>query len=101
MKSVQIGWGLTGSVGYPQRGTGTVSLAAPENVSVETDAPDGPLTVMLSEANAEGVVYVALFPCSDKLTFHFTVSDGKNTYTATKNAKMLEGKYYEVPVAVN
>jgi len=101
VKSVQIGWGPTGSVGYPQRGTGTVSLAAPENVSVETDAPDGPLTVMLSEANAEGVVYVALFPCDSKLTFHFTVSDNdNNTYTATKTAKMLEGKYYEVPVAV-
>ena len=102
VKSVQIGWGPTGSVGYPQRGTGTVSLAAPENVSVETDAPDGPLTVMLSEANAEGVVYVALFPCDSKLTFHFTVSDNdNNTYTATKTAKMLEGKYYNVPVAVN
>lgn len=101
VKSVQIGWGLTGSVGYPQRGTGTVSLANPENVSVETDAPDGPLTVMLSEANAEGVVYVALFPCNEKLTFHFTVSDNdNNTYTAKKTAKMLEGKYYEVPVAV-
>lgn len=101
VKSVQIGWGTGGASGYPQRGTGTVSLANPENVSVETDAPDGPLTVMLSEANAEGVVYVALFPCSDKLTFHFTVSDGTYTYTATKHAKMLEGKYYEVPVAVN
>jgi hypothetical protein len=57
---------------------------------------------MLSEANAEGVVYVALFPCDSKLTFHFTVSDNdNNTYTATKTAKMLEGKYYEVPVAVN
>jgi hypothetical protein len=44
---------------------------------------------------------VALFPCSDKLTFHFTVSDGTYTYTATKHAKMLEGNYYEVPVAVN
>ena len=26
--------------------------------------------------------------------------DGTNTYTATKTAKMLEGKYYEVEVAL-
>lgn len=99
VKSVQIGWGTGGAAGYPQ--TGTVSLANPASVSAVTDAPSGPLTVTLDEPNAAGVVYVALFPCSDKLTFHFTVSDGTNTYTATKNAKMLEGKYYEVPVAVN
>jgi hypothetical protein len=55
---------------------------------------------MLDEPTGDGVVYVALFPCDDRLTFHFTVSDGTNTYTATKHAKMLEGKYYEVPVAV-
>lgn len=99
VKSVQIGWGTGGAAGYPQ--TGTVSLANPASVSSEAGAPSGPLTVTLDEANAEGVVYVALFPCETKLTFHFTVSDGSNTYTATKNAKMLEGKYYEVPVAVN
>lgn len=100
VKSVQIGWGTGGAASYPQ--TGTVSLLAdPASVSAVTDAPSGPLTVTLDEANAAGVVYVALFPCSDKLTFHFTVSDGSNTYTATKNAKMLEGKYYDVPVAVN
>jgi hypothetical protein len=29
------------------------------------------------------------------------VSNGSNTYTATKNARMLAGKYYEVPVTVN
>lgn len=99
VKSLQIGWGTGGASGYPQ--TGTVSLANPASVSAEAGDPSGPLTVTLDEPNAEGVVYVALFPCSDKLTFHFTVSDGKNTYTATKNAKMLEGKYYEVPVAFN
>ena len=102
VKSVQIGWGTSGAAGYPQTGTGTVSLANPASVSAEAGDPSGPLTVTLDKANAEGVVYVALFPCSDKLTFHFTVSDNdNNTYTATKNAKMLEGKYYEVPVAVN
>lgn len=100
VKSVQIGWGTGGAAGYPQ--TGTVSLLAdPASVSAEAGDPSGPLTVTLDEANAEGVVYVALFPCGEKLTFHFTVSDGSNTYTATKHAKMLEGKYYEVPVAVN
>lgn len=102
VKSVEIGWGENGASGYPQ--TGTVSLLAdPANVHVTAGAPiaDTPLVVTLDNANTDGVVYVALFPCSDKLTFHFTVSDGKNTYTATKNAKMLEGKYYEVPVAVN
>ena len=101
VKSVQIGWGTGGAAGYPQ--TGTVSLLAdPESVHVTPDSGpySGPLSITLDDANAAGVVYVALFPCSDKLTFHFTVSDGKNTYTATKNAKMLEGKYYEVPVAV-
>lgn len=99
VKSVKIGWGTNGAVGYPN--SGTVSLANPASVSAVTDDPSGPLTVTLDEPNAAGVVYVALFPCSDKLTFHFTVSDGTNTYTATKTAKMLEGKYYEVPVAVN
>lgn len=101
VKSVKIGWGATGAVGYPN--SGTASLADPANVHVTAGAPiaDTPLVVTLDNANTDGVVYVALFPCSDKLTFHFTVSDGKNTYTATKNAKMLEGKYYEVPVAVN
>lgn len=99
VKSVEIGWGENGAAGYPQ--TGTVSLANPASVSAVTDDPSGPLTVTLDEPNAAGVVYVALFPCDEKLAFHFTVSDGKNTYTATKNAKMLEGKYYEVPVAVN
>lgn len=99
VKSVQIGWGTGGATGYPQ--TGTVSLANLASVSAEAGDPSGPLTVTLDEPNAAGVVYVALFPCETKLAFHFTVSDGSNTYTATKNAKMLEGKYYEVPVAVN
>lgn len=102
VKSVQIGWGTGGAAGYPQ--TGTVSLLAdPKSVHVTPDSGpySGPLSITLDDANAAGVVYVALFPCSDKLTFHFTVSDGTNTYTATKHAKMLEGKYYEVPVAVN
>ena len=98
VKSVQIAWGQTGAAGYPQ--TGTVSLADPENVFAEGDAPNGPLNVTLDNANSEGIVYVALFPCEDRLTFHFTVSDGTNTYTATKNAKMLEGRYYEVTVEV-
>ena len=101
VKSVQIGWGTGGAAGYPQKGTVSL-LADPESVHVTPDSGpySGPLSITLDEANAEGVVYVALFPCSDKLTFHFTVSDGTNTYTATKHAKMLEGNYYEVPVAV-
>lgn len=101
VKSVKIGWGANGAVGYPN--SGTASLADPENVHVTAGAPiaDTPLVVTLDNANTDGVVYVALFPCETKLAFHFTVSDGSNTYTATKNAKMLEGKYYEVPVAVN
>lgn len=101
VKSVQIGWGTGGAAGYPQ--TGTVSLLAdPESVHVTPDSSpySGPLSITLDDANAAGVVYVALFPCETKLAFHFTVSDGSNTYTATKNAKMLEGKYYDVPVAV-
>ena len=98
VESVQISWGTGGAVGYPQ--TGTVSLANPASVSAEAGDPSGPLTVTLDKANAEGVVYVALFPCETKLAFHFTVSDGSNTYTATKNAKMLEGRYYDVPVTV-
>lgn len=102
VKSVQIGWGTGGASGYPNSGTASL-LADPANVHVTAGAPiaDTPLVVTLDNANTDGVVYVALFPCSDKLTFHFSVSDGTNTYTATKNAKMLEGKYYEVPVAVN
>jgi hypothetical protein len=81
-----------------------VSLADPANVSAVGGSSDGPLTITLDEANSAGVVYVALFPCdeklTEKLTFHFTVSDGTNNYTATKKAKMLAGKYYEVPVTV-
>lgn len=103
VKSVQINYksDYTGNLmGYPQ--TGTVSLANPASVSAEAGDPSGPLTITLDYVNAEGVVYVALFPCDKKLAFHFTVSDNENnTYTATKTAKMLEGKYYEVPVAVN
>jgi hypothetical protein len=102
VKSVQINYKseYTGNlIGYPQMGT--VSLADPENVSAEAGSSDGPLTITLDEANSAGVVYVALFPCDEKLTFHFTVSDGTNNYTATKKAKMLAGKYYEVPVTVN
>lgn len=102
VKSVKIGWGTNGAVGYPN--SGTASLADPANVHVTAGAPiaDTPLVVTLDNANTDGVVYVALFPCSDKLTFHFTVSDNdNNTYTATKTAKMLEGKYYNVPVALN
>ena len=101
VKSVQIGWGANGAVGYPNSGTASL-LADPESVHVTPDSGPylGPLSITLDDANAADVVYVALFPCNEKLAFHFTVSDGKNTYTATKNAKMLEGKYYEVPVAV-
>ena len=103
VKSVQINYKAeyTGNlVGYPQ--AGTVSLADPESVHVTADTGpySSPLSITLDNANTAGVVYVAMFPEADKQTFHFTVSDGKNTYTATKNAKMLEGKYYEVPVAV-
>lgn len=101
VKSVQIGWGTGGAAGYPQTGTASL-LTDPESVHVTPDSGpySGPLSITLDDANAAGVVYVALFPCETKLSFHFTVSDGTNTYTATKNAKMLEGKYYEVPVAV-
>lgn len=56
----------------------------------------GPLT-----ATPTGVVYVALFPDDVKNTFHFTVSDGTNTYTGTKKAVLKEGKYYAVDIAVN
>lgn len=99
VKSVQISWGDTGTAGYPN--TGTASLAATLDVHAKSGTPVGqPLTIMLDEPTGDGVVYVALFPCDDRLTFHFTVSDGTNTYTATKTAKMLEGKYYEVEVAL-
>ena len=98
VKSVQIGWGPTGSAGYPN--TGTASLSDPDNVHAEGDTPSGPLTITLDKPTEDGVVYVALFPCDDKLIFHFTVSDGTSTYTSTKKAKMLEGKYYEVEVAL-
>jgi len=99
VKSVQIGWGKDGSVGYPNTGSLVIPLETPAASVVEADASD-PLTVTLDESNAEGVVYVALFPCDSKLDFHFTVSDGTNSYTTTKNAKMLAGKYYDVAVAV-
>ncbi len=98
VKSVQIGWGPTGSAGYPN--TGTASLSDPDNVHAEGDTPSGPLTITLDKPTEDGVVYVALFPCDDKLIFHFTVSDGTSTYTSTKKAKMLEGKFYEVEVAL-
>lgn len=103
VKSVQINYKseYTGNlIGYPQMGK--VSLANPTNVSAEADKSpySGPLTVTLDDVNAAGVVYVAMFPEADKQTFHFTVSDGTNNYTATKKAKMLAGKYYEVPVTV-
>ncbi len=98
--TVQLGWGTDGSNGYPL--TGKVVLKDnPDNVSAVGDAPTAnfPLTITLDAATSDGV-YVALFPCDDWLTFHFTVSDGTRTYTATKEARMLEGKYYAVTVAV-
>ena len=101
VKSVLINYksDLGNLVGYPQ--AGTVSLADPESVHVTADTGPYSSPLSIDNANTDGVVYVAMFPEADKQTFHFTVSDGTYTYTATKNAKMLEGKYYEVPVAVN
>ena len=62
VKSVKIGWGTDGAVGYPNSGSGTVSLDDPANVQVTAGEPieDTPLVVTLDEANAEGVVYVVL-----------------------------------------
>lgn len=98
--SVQIGWGANGAAGYPQTGRVEVELENIENVYVEPDTPNGPLSITPDQARPDGVIYVALFPC-DRSTFHFTVSDGTNTYTGTKSAKMLAGKYYEVSIEVN
>lgn len=99
VKSVQIGWGTNGATGYPQTGTVTLNQN-PTEVHAEGDTPTGSLTVTLDEAFPTGVIYVALFPCDSKLTFHFSVSDGTHTYTGTKSAKMLEGRFYEVEIAV-
>ena len=71
----------------------------------------GPLTITLDEVNTAGVVYAALFPVglpatekyptAVKQDFHFTVTDNDGkTYTGTKKAIMLEGKYYEVTINV-
>lgn len=111
VKTLQISYGSTGGAGYPQ--TGQVSMTdVIANVHVEADAPSGtPLTITLPDANSNpmGVVYVALFPGGyydtqygdGRLVFHFTVSDGTNTYTGTKKAVLKEGKYYAVDIAVN
>lgn len=103
VKTLEIGYGANGATGYPQ--TGQVSMTdVIADVHVEADAPSGTtLTVTLPDANpnSTGVVYVALFPDAAKNTFHFTVSDGTNTYTGTKKAVLKEGKYYAVDIAVN
>lgn len=110
VKTLQIGYGSTGAAGYPQ--TGQVSMTdVIADVHVEADALSTPLTITLPDANPNptGVVYVALFPGGyydtqygdGRLVFHFTVSDGTNTYTGTKKAVLKEGKYYEVDIAVN
>ena len=97
VKSVQIGWwGITGDVGYPNTGTVTLSQNL-EKVHAESGTPSGSLSVTLEATSTN--VYVALFPCSE-ISFHFTVSDGTNTYTGTKKATMLEGRYYEVIITV-
>ena len=112
VKTLQIGYGPNGAVGYPQTGQVTMSETDPiADVHVAADAPSGtPLTISLPDANPNptGVVYVALFPggyydtqYDDRLVFHFTVSDGTNTYTGTKKAVLKEGKYYAVDIAVN
>lgn len=111
VKTLQISYGSTGAAGYPQ--TGQVSMPLTDviaDVHVEANAPSTPLTISLPDANPNptGVVYVALFPggyydtqYDDRLVFHFTVSDGTNTYTGTKKAVLKEGKYYAVDIAVN
>ena len=112
VKTLQIGYGTNGAAGYPQTGQVSMPLTdVVDNVHVEADAPTGtPLTISLPDANPNptGVVYVALFPggyydtqYDDRLVFHFTVSDGTNTYTGTKKVVLKEGKYYEVDIAVN
>lgn len=76
-----------------------------------TGTYSGPLTISLANANADGVVYAALFPVGSPATeeyptavkqdFHFTVTDNDGqTYIGTKKAIMLEGKYYEVTINV-
>ena len=113
VKELEIRYGSTGAVNYPQTGQVTMSVMdAIEDVHVEADAPSGtPLTITLPDANPNptGVFYVALFPGGyydseygdGRLVFHFTVSDGTNTYIGTKKVVLKEGKYYEVDIAVN
>lgn len=113
VKTLKIGYGTNGAAGYPQTGQVSMPLTdVVDNVHVEADAPTGtPLTISLPDANPNptGVVYVALFPGGyydtqygdGRLVFHFTVSDGTNTYTGTKKAVLKEGNYYAVDIAVN
>ena len=113
VKTLQIGYGTNGAAGYPQTGQVSMPLIdVVDNVHVEADAPTGtPLTISLPDANPNptGVVYVALFPGGyydtqygdGRLVFHFTVSDGTNTYTGTKKAVLKKGNYYAVDIAVN
>ena len=138
VKSVQINYFSTiTSIGYPT--TGTVKIDPDFDVTKDPEYNQedyysndeyayrldlkgiiaeasaypysGPLTISLANANADGVVYAALFPVGSPATeeyptavkqdFHFTVTDNDGkTYIGTKKAIMLEGKYYEVTINV-
>lgn len=137
VKSVQINYfsTITSSIkGYPTTGTVTNDFDVTKDpeynqedyysndeyayrldlkgiiAEASTGTYSGPLTISLANANADGVVYAALFPvgspASDeydavKQDFHFTVTDNDGkTYIGTKKAFMLEGKYYEVTINV-
>lgn len=112
VKTLQISYGSAGTVGYPQ--TGQVSMTdviADVHVAANASESGTKLAITLPNANPNptGVVYVALFPGGyydtqygdGRLVFHFTVSDGTNTYIGTKKAVLKEGKYYAVDIAVN
>ena len=95
VKELKISYGSSGS--YPQTGTVTLNVnSSAENVEVVVPTTNKiPLTITLEEPTPDGV-YVALFPVTQSLTYHFTVKDGSdNIYTGTANAQLRAGKYYD------
>lgn len=102
VKRLEIGYGTTADVGYPQ--TATVTLSEDfTSYAIDDAVFSGLLAVELGEETAGGV-YVALLPCGEdeKVSFFFSATTAAGTtYSGTAKAALKAGKYYPVSLKLN